>query len=171
MTKTDGSEDKLNHPRQYELLSHEYKQLLVDWIKSRYVPAKETLDRSSYGLKHDFEYDTKVYVSNGAFKGAMIAAGFSPVDKSELNWCYNIQRVELLYEKNSFYSWCIENYLKSNTYIGDLARDINGDLEFPKKTDSPKKEINEYLRKQGARQEVIDVFHRAWTQYKKKCPV
>lgn len=47
--------------------------------------------RSSYGLKHIFANDKDgFYVCNGQFKGAMILAGFTVEDITELNWHFNV---------------------------------------------------------------------------------
>ena len=76
-------------PTQYNELSTEYKELLDDWISVR-LPIARSVDttRTSYGLKHVFQRETGVYVTNGAFKGAMLAAERKPVDAKAQNWCF-----------------------------------------------------------------------------------
>jgi hypothetical protein len=43
-------------------------------------------------MKHDFAREPDgFYAKNGAFKGAMLAAGFLPVDEGELNWRFRVK--------------------------------------------------------------------------------
>ncbi len=67
------------------------REMLLDWIKmnvhkASYINHK----RTSYGLKHLFEADTGIYVTNNQFKDGMIECGFYPSDPDELNWHYRI---------------------------------------------------------------------------------
>jgi hypothetical protein len=72
----------------------EYQELLADtraelylWIWRNLTPTKvKVYPGTSYGLKHAFEDDAGFYISNGAFKGAMLEAGYEPVDPRERNW-------------------------------------------------------------------------------------
>ena len=65
--------------------------LVCDWIDSNIVPRKTPLyDHTSYGLKHIFERDTGLYLTNNEFKDAMLMCGYEPVNPYELNWCYCI---------------------------------------------------------------------------------
>ncbi len=87
-----GGEDlrglALNCPEDHDALWREERAVLRAWIAANMRAAK-TPDpyRTSYGLKHRFEEsEGGFYLSNGAFKGAMLAAGYEPADKSELNW-------------------------------------------------------------------------------------
>lgn len=83
---------KLNHPNSYKNMGLKEKQTLAEWIKSKIEPSKRIYwQRSSYGLKHDFERDTDIYVTNGEFKGAMLMEGFAPVNEKELNWYFKIK--------------------------------------------------------------------------------
>lgn len=70
----------------------EYQQLaLYRWCRSLEKVQKINKRHSSYGLKHIFAKDNKgFYIYNGAFKGAMVAAGFKVSDETELNWQFNI---------------------------------------------------------------------------------
>ena len=49
-------------------------------------------DVGNLRLKHDFQHETALCISNGAFKGAMQAAGFSPKDEREINAVYKIRQ-------------------------------------------------------------------------------
>lgn len=44
-----------------------------------------------------------------------------------------------------FKTWLIDNYLKVDNYLGDLAKDIKYDKDFPRTNDENK--IYDYLKK------------------------
>ena len=77
-------------------VSHDKQEKVIQWIKSALVSAKGYFIWTSYGLKHHcsgylrrtFGNNYDHYLSNGQFKGAMLAAGFYPRDPNELNWEY-----------------------------------------------------------------------------------
>lgn len=86
-----------NNPLDFTKLSDNEKITLVNWIVTVFKPIK-TVNKwhSSYGLKHLFEHaPLGFYVKNGAFKGAMLIAGFEPVDPNELNWRFKISEVSI----------------------------------------------------------------------------
>ena len=67
--------------------------LVCAWIRKNIRPRKTPmLERTSYGLKHDFEHDTGLYLTNNEFKDAMLLCGYYPVDQNKLNWCYCISK-------------------------------------------------------------------------------
>lgn len=81
-----------NDPAGFQALEPERQAALLGWIRAVLVPAKTVYRRTSYGMKHDFEREPDgFYVYNGAFKGAMLEAGFQPVDASELNWRFRVK--------------------------------------------------------------------------------
>jgi hypothetical protein len=81
-----------NDPEGFHRLEPEQQVALVEWIKDVLVPAKTVFRRTSYGMKHDFECEPDgFYVTNGMFKGAMLAAGYRPVDANELNWRFRVK--------------------------------------------------------------------------------
>ena len=81
-----------DHPRAYDTLSLEEKEALQYWIEHAIQTAtKIDDDHTSYGLKYEYERETKLYVSNAQFKGAMLVAGYQPVKKGEQNWHFLIQ--------------------------------------------------------------------------------
>ena len=83
-----------NHQAQYDRLPDDQKQLLQDWIADRIKPASSYQHkRTSYGLKHDFQRETGLWVNNGAFKGGMLAAGFKPYSDLEMNPSYRIRTI------------------------------------------------------------------------------
>jgi hypothetical protein len=82
----------VNDPRCWEQLTADQQAVLIGWIQDVLVPAQPVFARTSYGMKHDFERELDgFYVTNGMFKGAMLAAGFRPVDASELNWRFRVR--------------------------------------------------------------------------------
>ena len=81
-----------DHPRAYDELSVEEKDALQYWIEHAIQTATKVDDNySSYGLKHEYERETNLYVSNAQFKGAMLVAGYQPVKASEQSWHFTIQ--------------------------------------------------------------------------------
>ena len=81
----------LDRPEEYEKLSPAEQAALLEWIRLAIKPAKTPVVETSYGIKHDFEYATRLYVSNGQFKGAMLAEGYAPVNPGEQNWRFRIR--------------------------------------------------------------------------------
>jgi hypothetical protein len=82
----------VNDPKSFEILSDLEKQSLLSWIESN-LTKKDTFNHrhSSYGLKNLFESsETGFYLTNGAFKGAMLVGGFKVKDASVVNWQFNI---------------------------------------------------------------------------------
>ena len=68
------------------------REALQYWIERAIQPALKADERhSSYGLKHEYERETKVYVSHAQFKGAMLVAGYLPTEKGEQNWHFKIK--------------------------------------------------------------------------------
>lgn len=81
-----------DHPHTYDALSHEEREALQYWIERAIQPALKADERhSSYGLKHEYERETKLFVSHAQFKGAMLMAGFLPTEKGEQNWHFKIK--------------------------------------------------------------------------------
>jgi len=74
-----------------ELSANEQKSLL-DWISENIKPGDNfnpTL--SSYGLKHLFENsENGFYITNGAFKGAMLKRNYFVKNRFHINWIFNI---------------------------------------------------------------------------------
>lgn len=83
----------INSPDRYGAVPADQKEIVTRWIKKNILPRKTPLnEHTSYGLKHIFEWsDTGFYMTNGEFKGAMIASGFEPV-KEDLNCNYRISK-------------------------------------------------------------------------------
>ena len=85
-TVSEWAKLPINQPAEFDRLSDQKKQAVLTWIKACFEPSHRACEESSYGIKHWFEEETGLYVTNGAFKGAMIAAGLDPVDTSLVNW-------------------------------------------------------------------------------------
>ena len=87
---------EIDSPAEFAKLSPIEQEQLVTWCKSMYaIATRPRLGSTSYGMKHDFERHGGFYVSNGAFKGAMLAAKFRVVDESEKNWEFYIHPTTL----------------------------------------------------------------------------
>lgn len=77
----------INQPEHYEKLKEHEKTILASWIESCVKTNERTMLRhSSYRLKHIAEKQCDFYISNGQFKGAMLAAGYEPIDTRFINW-------------------------------------------------------------------------------------
>jgi len=77
----------LNDPNEFYKLDKNTQQKLLDWIDSNLTERKYFNHKiTSYGLKHMLPF----YVTNGEFKGAMLKAGFKVLDKTEMNWHFNV---------------------------------------------------------------------------------
>lgn len=80
-----------DHPRAYDQLSPAEKEALQYWIEHAIQPAPKVDEhQSSYGLKYEYARETKCYVSNAQFKGAMLVAGYLPTKQGEQNWHFAI---------------------------------------------------------------------------------
>ncbi len=80
-----------DHPGEYDTLSPEAQAALQYWIKHAIQPAKKVdNNNSSYGLQHDYQRETKLYVSNAQFKGAMLIAGYQPTELNDQHWHFKI---------------------------------------------------------------------------------
>lgn len=67
----------------------EVQETVYTWIRENLMPRKTVLHgRTSYGIKHLLEDDTKIYLTNNEFKDAMLQCGYEPVDPNMLNWLY-----------------------------------------------------------------------------------
>lgn len=85
-----------NKPEHFNELSAKEKDDLLDWINANLEPYRTQgyySRRNSYRLKHNFEFsEDGFYVTNGQFKGAMLASGFEPKDYDDLNWYFTLGR-------------------------------------------------------------------------------
>lgn len=87
----------VNDPNDFDNLSDEQKEILVKWIPHNLGRADRVYKKaSSYYLKELFEKSPQgFYISNGQFKGAMLAAEYRVFDKKALNWHFGISKLFL----------------------------------------------------------------------------
>ena len=92
-SELDNTRQK-DHPHAYDALSQEEREALQYWIAHAIQPALKADERhSSYGLKHEYERETKLSISHAQFKGAMLIAGYLPTEKGEQHWHFKIKPV------------------------------------------------------------------------------
>lgn len=160
----DRNKENLDHPERYLDLPPEVKTALDDWIQLKFEPARRmNRDRTSYGLKHLFQRESGIYIYNGAFKGAMLAAGFMPDDPDDQNWYFKMKdRIP-----DSFYGWVYKRYCFADSPSGDFARDMKADYRFPIYS-IDRAEIEGYLRHQRkACLKAMQAFNRIWKRYER----
>ncbi len=88
-----------DNPARFDDLNAAQREDVLDWIDAVFTARKTpNRNRTSYGYKHDYAgYRNRTaqtnelgdhYLLNGAFKGAMLCAGFEPVDRTAQNWTF-----------------------------------------------------------------------------------
>lgn len=78
-----------NDPNEFLKLSPEDQERLLNWISLNTTRRNQyNYAFNSYSLKHLLP--NNLYVNNGAFKGAMLVAGYRVLDKDKLNWIFNV---------------------------------------------------------------------------------
>ena len=140
------------------------------WIRENLRKSDEVNESyTSYGLKHELEYDENLYLTNNEFKDAMLLAGFEPVDPNELNWRYRITYLKKdLYNPNPFVEWAKKEYDGKKSEEGELTTDIQCDPNFPVFADE--KIIVDYMESQPFYQNVngTKTFAEMWKKYSKQ---
>lgn len=63
----------------------------------------------------------------------------------------------------SFYRWILKKHINTMAPVGDLARDMKEDNEFPR--NGGKKVIKKYLEDCRACSGYMDAFDEAWAEY------
>ncbi|MDR3587513.1 MAG: hypothetical protein P4L59_19705 [Desulfosporosinus sp.] len=91
----ESRQDMCDDPKIYDELPHEVKTVLDKWIEASIVPSKK--ERSSYGIKTDFHRETGIYVYAGVINGALLKAGYQPMNPKDTNWYF---KVDVLKRKN-----------------------------------------------------------------------
>jgi predicted HTH transcriptional regulator len=85
--------NELDRPADFMNLDDETRQRVITWCKKYFIQSDSyNHDNTSYGLKHVFEEDTGIYLTNGQFKGAMLLSGFKNEKNEQLNWYFNISK-------------------------------------------------------------------------------
>lgn len=69
----------------------------------------------------------------------------------------------------NFYTWMMKKHINTKAPVGDLARDMKDDREFPH--DGDKETIQGYLESCGACSGCMDAFERAWKKYEREAGV
>jgi hypothetical protein len=102
--KRDSENMNANEPNEFEKLSEEEKLTVASWIATYLDPIKSFNEKHrSYGMKHLFERSEEgFYISNGAFKGAMVDCGFKVKDKTALNWVFNVSEKSKAFKKEVY---------------------------------------------------------------------
>jgi hypothetical protein len=77
---------EVNQPSSYERLPGEEKAMVREWILRELRPTHTMGPKCSYHLKHVYQRLTDRYLTNGDFKGAMLDAGYRPIDRTEPSW-------------------------------------------------------------------------------------
>lgn len=84
---------RINHPDRFNEMAKNDKRIAIQWIEENIQARKTPLyNWSSYGIKHFLEHQSKLYMTNGEFKGAMLHCGHKPVNEHELNWYFCISK-------------------------------------------------------------------------------
>lgn len=143
---------------------YEY-ETVMKWIKLNIRQNDAAVEsKTSYSIKHMLERDTEIYLTNNAFKDAMMFAGYMPIDENELYWRY---RITLVAETNDnpspFFKWVVENYADAKSPLGDFARDTEHDMTFPALANHDV--ILRYLEYIFACNEAIHAFEALWSEY------
>lgn len=138
------------------------------WIRKNIRGSRKIcVGHTSYGIKHDLERDTGIYLTNNEFKDAMLLAGYKPVDPDELNWRY---RIVLVKDENwnpgPFFRWATKNFADVASPEGDFARDMAADHEFPVFAEHGI--IQRYLDGIGACGGAVDAFEKLWEMYERE---
>jgi len=72
------------NPTTFYNLTGDQQENIVRWCLDRFAPAKRICEMTSYELKHIFERDSNgFYVTDGQFVGAMMKAGFVPLNAKQ----------------------------------------------------------------------------------------
>ena len=139
-----------------------------NWIKENIRPARRILQgRTSYGMKHLLERDTGIYLTNNEFKDALFLAGYQPANAGGLNWRYKIELIRECNDNPSpFFRWAAKNYGRADSPLGDFARDMMHDMEFP--IFSEEGIIKNYLYGIGACGRAVDAFEELWREYERE---
>ena len=77
---------------EFDALPAERQKLLLDWILHNLKPIKSINPKSGSGtLKHLVQLapGQNSYFTNGAFKGAMLKAGYRTENREAVNWTFS----------------------------------------------------------------------------------
>ncbi|MGO4936628.1 hypothetical protein ACTQ54_03160 [Fundicoccus sp. Sow4_H7] len=101
-------------PLAFQYLNRKQQKVLLDYCNSLQKSKRVNKKRSSVDLKEMFEVENSIYITNGAFKGAMYLAGFTIDDIHADEWYFNVS--EKGFKKMEFIKWfnktIVEKWLK-----------------------------------------------------------
>ncbi|MBD9733144.1 hypothetical protein IGX29_15290 [Streptomyces sp. H28] len=66
----------------------------------------------------------------------------------------------------SFRTWLVTNHAAEQTPIGDFAREVRDDEEWPDLQFESLREYLDYLDSQDAGLDALDLLEQAWNQYR-----
>ena len=117
-----------------KLLTDETSEIIYQvgrWIRENVRKYRGIYNKTSYGLKHVLEGDTKIYLTNNQFKDATLLAGYEPVDPREYNWRFKIILVrDTCKNPNPFMSWA-KLLRDTHNPETDFISEMITDLDFP----------------------------------------
>lgn len=89
LTAIESNNTGVDDFKEFEKLDPKIQRELIAWI-DRNLSKQSFINYpfNSYSLKHLLP--NGFYVNNGAFKGAMLKAGYDVLDKSRRNWNFNV---------------------------------------------------------------------------------
>lgn len=139
--------------------------IVARWIDRNMEHGRKKMEGySSYGLKHALQRDTGLYLTNNAFKDAMLLMGFDPIDPNVLNWEYRgVFKPDVNDNPNPFFKWAVKMYAEENSPRGDFVRDMRDDFSFPLMACVDI--IRRYLDQNDACDRAVDVFESLWAEY------
>ena len=65
-----------------------------------------------------------------------------------------------------FYTWMVRKHLRTKASVGELARAMHLDRQFPK--DGDRASIRKYLEDNGMNSKCLDAFEKAWRKYERE---
>ncbi|GJE02707.1 hypothetical protein [Methylobacterium isbiliense] len=143
---------KQDDPAAFAELSDADQRTVIAWLRDTFEGAETPSSASSYDLKHQFQdAPGGFYTTNGAFKGALLAAGFARSSPpSDRNWHFRLTPRDRRPrpEDDTFVAWLFAQGERPDP-IGDIARDALADPRFPTLADGPAA-VEAYLARQGA---------------------
>lgn len=148
-------------------MPEQVRETVLKWADDMLAPTKEFSSRTSYGLKHEPEDDTGIYMNNNQFKDMMLQIGYEPEDWTALNWSFRADSKRYLMPEpvEGTFRWYIMR--KARPKGGPAAgfvEDVKADRTFPDTCD--KEEIDNYLFGHRACCEALSAFKSLWKNYK-----
>jgi len=136
------------------------------WIQDNIRGSVNVCVRTSYSLKHKLEEDTRIYMTNNAFKDAMLLAGYYPEDPDELNWRWRISYIpEEDKNPNPFLKWVLLMYDGDwdNMPKSIFVKGLCNDEDFPPFAEHDI--MRKYMESVNPDDGVIDAFEEYWKEY------